>query len=70
MKLKYEIMQLLWVSLNNSNIRLFGPLGLIFFLNLTTDTLWSISKKLPDLVKYLNRQVRLIAKYGLNVGVP
>ena len=34
------------------------------------DTFWSISNKFPDLVKYLHQQVRLIANYGLNGGVP
>ena len=42
----------------------------IFLENMPLDTFRSISNKFPDLVKYLHQQVRLIANYSLNGGVP
>ena len=42
----------------------------LFLENMPPDTFWSISNKFPDLVKHLHQQVRLIANYGLNGGVP
>ena len=42
----------------------------LFLENMSPDTFWSISNEFPDLVKHLHQQVRLIANYGLNGGVP
>ena len=42
----------------------------LYLENMPPDTFWSISNKFPDLVKHLNQQEHLIAKYGLNGGVP
>ena len=42
----------------------------LFLENMPPDTFWLISNKFPDLVKHLHQQVRLIANYGLNGGVP
>ena len=42
----------------------------LFLENMPPDTFWLISNKSPDLVKHLHQQVRLIANYGLNGGVP
>ena len=42
----------------------------LFLENMPPDTFWSISNKFPDLVKHLHQQVRLIANYGLNGGIP
>ena len=42
----------------------------LFLENMPPDTFWSISNKFPGLVKHLHQQVRLIANYGLNGGVP
>ena len=52
--------------LNHPNIEI----SRLFLENVPTDTFWSISNKFPDLVKHLDQQVRLIANYGLNDGVP
>ena len=42
----------------------------LFLENTPPDTFWSISYKFPNLVKHLHQQVRLIANYNSNVGVP
>ena len=52
--------------LNHPNLEI----SRLFLENIPPDTFWSISNKFPDLVKRLHQQVRLIANYGLNGGVP
>ena len=52
--------------LNHPNLEI----SRLFLENMPPDTFWSISHKFPDLVKHLHQQVRLIANYGLNGGVP
>ena len=42
----------------------------LLFLGNMPPKFWSISNKFPDLVKHLHKQVRLIANYCLNGGIP